>query len=104
MVETANQDYGYEKDDLLSDAISSLSNMFCDAGEIVGPVLTGVLVSLVGFELTSTFLAFTCFLYALVYFFCSGLFSKWTHRNKVEPELFQKIYSEDTQVYINKSI
>lgn len=104
MVESANQDYGYEKDDLLSDAISSLSNIFCDAGEIVGPILTGVLVSLIGFELTSTILAFICLAYALIYFFCSGLFSKWTHRTQVEPELIQKIFSEDSKIYINKSI
>lgn len=104
MVETANQDYGYERDDLLSDAISSLSNMFCDVGEITGPVLTGVFVSLIGFELSSTALGFICFGYSLLYLFCSGLFNKWVGRKSGSPELVVKIFPEDSQIYINKSI
>lgn len=104
MVETASEDYGYERDDLLSDAISSLSNMFCDVGEITGPVLTGVFVSLIGFELSSTALGFICFGYALVYLFFSGLFSKWVGRKSNSSELVVKIFPEDSQIYINKSI
>ncbi|OMJ92425.1 hypothetical protein SteCoe_4761 [Stentor coeruleus] len=81
MIQTSLE-YGYSKDDVLVDSLSGLSNMALDAGEIIGPIISGGLISLFGFENTGTLTAFTYAAYGLVYLFGSGLFSKWISNKK----------------------
>ena len=102
LIQIANESYGYEKDDILSDSISSLSNISCNLGEIVGPVITGLLIGFIGFEETSTYIAFSCLLYSLAYFVASGLMGKWM--SKKSGDLSRKILPEESLSNINKSI
>ena len=102
MIQIANENYGYEKDDMLSDSISSLSNISCNLGEIVGPVVTGVMIGFIGFEETSSYIGLSCLFYSLVYFFASGLMGKWM--NKKSGDLNSKILPEESLSNINKSI
>lgn len=82
MIQASHEIYGYSKDDVLTDSLSGLSNMACNVGEIIGPLISGGLISVIGFENTGTITAFAFVLYGLVYLFGSGLFTKWTSRRK----------------------
>ena len=90
MITCASEDYGYANDDILSDAISGLSNMACNIGEIFGPIFAGTLIDIIGFETTGAIVGFSCFLYGIVYLFGSGLLGKWL--------LPKKLYSISTKM------
>lgn len=92
MIQVSHEEYGYSKDDILVDSLSGLSNMASDIGEILGPIISGGLISLIGFEKTGTLTAFTFVLYGIIYFFWSGLFSKWiSKRGAVTSALSMKM-------------
>ena len=76
MIKCASEDYGYANDDILSDAISGLSNMACNIGEIFGPIVAGTLIDIIGYEITGVIVGFSCFLYGIIYLFGSGLLGK----------------------------
>ncbi|OMJ76193.1 hypothetical protein SteCoe_24488 [Stentor coeruleus] len=99
MIKASHEIYGYSKDDILTDSLSGLSNMACNVGEIIGPLISGVLISIIGFEYTGTIIAFAFALYGIVYLFGSGLFKKWTSRRKaITPALSMKmVFPEDEE-------
>lgn len=82
MVKSASEEYGYVNDDILIDALSSLSNMACNIGEIIGPLFTGVVADVIGLENTGVIVALSCFVYGIIYFFGSGLLGFYTQKNK----------------------
>jgi hypothetical protein len=82
MVQVASEDYGLFKDDILSDTLSSVSNVFCNLGEILGPIVTGLVVGFFGFEDTCTSMAFACLSYLIFYSLGSGLVSKNCRRKE----------------------
>lgn len=73
MLKNANKIYKFEIDDVLTDTLAGLSNMSCNLGEILGPVVSGVLIDFVGFEMTGNIVAVLSIMYAVVYFLFSGL-------------------------------
>jgi hypothetical protein len=60
MIKSASEDYGYEKDDILTDVISSFCVFGCSIGEIAGVLTDLKMLLLLGQELL----------------FCQGLFSQ----------------------------
>ena len=74
IIDIATQSYGYQYNDLLLDSISSLTNLFCNIGEVFGPIVGGLLSSCFTFAegfaiigLCSMVLAFS---YAIVFARC----------------------------------
>ena len=82
MIKCTSEDYGYANDDILSDAISGLSNMACNIGEIFGPIVAGTLIDIIGYEITGAIIGFSYFLYGIIYLFESGLLGKWISSKK----------------------
>lgn len=82
LIRSASEDYGYAHDDILVDALSGLSNIACDVGEIIGPIFAGVMADIIGMENTGVIVAFSCFAYAGVYLIGSGLIGKLRKKRK----------------------
>lgn len=72
-----------------------MSSMAYDTGKIIGPLISDMLMSLIGFENAGTLTAFAFAAYGIVYLFGSGLFSKWIFKHKtVTPAPASKCYPE----------
>lgn len=95
MLRVAVEDYGYERDDVLIDGLSALSNIACNAGEVVGPLFSGIVAGKIGFGGSSAVVAFGCFGYAAVYLLGSGLLAKWTSRKKINAISLKLIMPEE---------
>ena len=95
MIRTATEDYGYAKDDILIDNLSALCNIACNTGEIIGPLFSGTVSEMIGFENSSALVALACFIYTGIYFFGSGLFSKWVSKDKENLIKLKLVYVED---------
>jgi hypothetical protein len=78
MLRAASSDYGFPKSDHLEDAIASLSSFFCSSGEIISPVLTGLMLTMLGFEMTSVIVGTGCLVYGFIYMITSGALKKRT--------------------------
>ena len=95
MIALASQEYYYANDDILSDAISSISNMDCDVGEVIGPIFAGALIGIIGYQNNGAIVGFGYFTYGLIYLFGSGLFGKWISGRKV----YDRLKSSDYEKY-----
>ena len=84
MIKTAVSIYGYAHDDILTDSLSSLSGICRNTGEIIGPLFSGILIDIIGFETTSNIVAFSFFTYGIIYFFGSGILFTKTKSNKIQ--------------------
>ena len=68
MIEVATTRYKLENNDTFIDMISAISNFTCVTGEIVGPIIAGVLAHAIGFSQSSAGVAFSFFVFAALYF------------------------------------
>ena len=67
MIEVAQTEYGYGKDDRLNDVISGITNISLCLGEFFGPLAASALYEPLGFRLATTVIALLIFIYGLVY-------------------------------------
>lgn len=67
MIEVAYEDYGYSQDHRLNDTLSGITNMSLCIGEILGPITSSLLYSLVGYSMAATIIACTVCGYSLIY-------------------------------------
>jgi MFS family permease len=79
MLEVAVQDYGFSKDDRLHDALSGLTTASLCIGEIIGPTLSSILYSSIGYANSSNVVFLILALCALGY----GVFSDAFKARKV---------------------
>lgn len=71
MIEVAQGEYGFGKDDRLNDVISGITNVSLCLGEFFGPLAASALYEPLGFRLATTIIAIFIFVYGLVYLrFC----------------------------------
>ena len=71
MIEIAQSQYNYSKDDRLNDALLIIANMSLCVGEIMGPIAASLLYSAFGYGYASTIIAFTTLFLLLIYLFKS---------------------------------
>ena len=75
MLKSAELDYGYANDDVLSDVVSSFTVFAFGFGEILGLVYTGFISDLFGIENSFNIAASMSFLLAFVFAIGSGVIS-----------------------------
>ena len=73
MLKSANLDYGYNHDDILTDVISSFSVIGCGIGEILGPHYSGFLSEMICIENSCTIAAIMSFMFSVVYAIGTGV-------------------------------
>ena len=83
MINNAVNVYGYAHDDILTDSLSSLSNICRNVGEIIGPIFAGTLIDLIGFEDMTVIVAFSFFTYGIIYFIGSGVIFFRSKKSKI---------------------
>lgn len=67
MLEVARSDYGYENDHRLNDAASGITNISLCTGEILGPIVSAVLDTFLGYSMAATVVAIVTLVHALNY-------------------------------------
>ena len=67
MVKTATLNYGYANDDILNDAISTISSVFNAIGEIIGPLFGGFVTDYAGSHTSFNVAALMTFTFAIVF-------------------------------------
>ena len=67
MVKTATLNYGYANDDILNDAISTISSVFNAIGEIIGPLFGGFVTDYAGSHTSFNVAALMTFMFAIVF-------------------------------------
>ena len=87
MLKSASMDYGYDNDDMLTDAISSLSMIACAMGEIMGPLYSGFVSDMIGIENACNICAALSFGLALVFALRSGAISECCRKKKTNSEM-----------------
>ena len=76
MLRSANEDYGYEADDILTDVISSFCVIACGLGEILGPLYSGFVTDLLGMEPSCNIAALLSFAFAIAFALGTGTFTR----------------------------
>ena len=84
MINNAVNVYGYAHDDILTDSLSSLSNICRNVGEIIGPIFAGTLIDLIGYEDMTVIVAFSFFAYGIIYFIGSGVIFFRSKKSKIQ--------------------
>jgi hypothetical protein len=85
MLEVAKRDYGYENDHRLNDAASEITNISMCIGEILGPVVSAILDTFVGYAMSATIVAFMVLSHAIMYMILSDAVTyKTTKAEKIE--------------------
>ena len=87
MLNSASMDYGYDNDDMLTDAISSLSMIACAMGEILGPLYSGFVSDMIGIENACNICAALSFGVALGFALGSGAVSHWFRKKNTKSGL-----------------
>ena len=75
MMKTAIYDYEYKNDDILNDVISSFGVMACSAGEIIGPLYSGLFSHIFGIGGCCVIASGLSFFLVFVFVFGTGLVS-----------------------------
>ena len=84
MLNSASMDYGYVNDDILTDAISSVSMIACGLGEIIGPLFSGFVSEMIGIENACNVCAALSFGLALGFAFGTEAISHWLRKKNVK--------------------
>ena len=82
--------YNIEYTEGLVDKISVFTNFICNAGEILGPILAGVLTEYFGFRLGFFVIALFTFGFFLFYYFTMIFKEKDVKNDLLEEKLIQK--------------
>jgi MFS family permease len=75
MIVSASEDYGYEKDDILADAISSFAVFASSVGQIAGPIFVGLLTDYIGLKTTCAIAAGINIVAGVIFAFVTKVFS-----------------------------
>jgi hypothetical protein len=79
MIRSANEDYGYTKDDILIDNISCFANSAFNVGTILGLVFQGFLDKESEFQTICALISIFTVFYAFLYCLGSGIAKEWIH-------------------------
>ncbi|OMJ74387.1 hypothetical protein SteCoe_26716 [Stentor coeruleus] len=71
MLEAARNDYGYENDHRLNDAMSGITNISLCIGEIMGPIVSAILDTFLGYSMAATVVSVFTLIHALNYMILS---------------------------------
>ena len=80
MLKCACEVYGYENDDLLTDAISSFCVIGCSSGEILGPLFSGFVSHWLGIETSCNILSLTTFGFTLIFAIVTEIIPTWFNK------------------------
>ena len=94
--------YGYEYNNVLLDSITALNNFFSNIGEILGPIIAGVLSSYLGYANGFSIIGGLYLIFFVVYVLVSGIFER-KRTNKVITEI-QIIHTDTEKDLINSKI
>lgn len=82
MLRSANLDYGYNDDDILTDIISSFAVIGAGVGELLGPLFSGFLSEGIGIEHCCTIAALMTFAFGIVFAIGTGIIPEWFKKEK----------------------
>lgn len=84
MIDLAFEEYDYPKDDKIIDELSGVSNIILNAGEIIGPMVSGLVYQYLGVENGFGIIGIVILSYLIIYMIGSGLLSnKKIYKSKV---------------------
>ena len=87
MLDVAVADYSYPKDDRLHDTISGLTSASLCIGEVIGPTISSVLYSVIGYSSASDIFCIIIVVWGLFYAVFSEAFRKTKKENLIGKEL-----------------
>ncbi|OMJ66171.1 hypothetical protein SteCoe_37083 [Stentor coeruleus] len=90
MLEVAKNEYGYENDHRLNDAMSGITNISLCIGEILGPIIAALLDMLVGYSMAATIVAGLVLGHAIMYMLLSDAFMYKLVKVKIITEKFNE--------------
>lgn len=92
MLEVAKSDYGYVNDHRLNDAASEITNISMCIGEILGPMVSAILDTFVGYAISATIVAFMVLSHAIMYMALSDAVTyKKTKDKKIQDSLSSEL-------------